>query len=47
MTEFMWLPRRLPIPDGWIIAPHQTLCHHHVWSILIMKVEIPLFGDAA
>ncbi len=37
MTEFMWIKRTAPIPEGWTIAPHQQLCHHHYWSILIMR----------
>lgn len=34
----MWWSRHKPIPEGWAIAPHQQLCHHYFYLILLIQV---------
>ncbi len=36
-TEFMWLPWRHDVPEGWTVCEDQHLSHHHYWSRLIMR----------
>lgn len=39
MIEFQWWPRRKPIPEGWEPSPYQVPCHHHFYSILLIRIE--------
>ena len=34
-----WLRHGQPIPDGWQLAPHQTVNHHTVYGVLIVRVK--------
>lgn len=35
--EYMMLPHRYPVPDGWVEAPHQRPMHHHAWSRIVLR----------
>jgi hypothetical protein len=37
ITELMWLPWALPVPDGWRVVEDQRLSHHHHYSRLIVR----------
>lgn len=37
---YRWWPVHTPLPDGWEIVKDQVLGIHHVYSVLIKKIEV-------